>query len=143
MTEREKRTVRKRWRTNQKHKRKRDKDIIDLLSTNTPPDSPDERTSVAFPVDVQKSPRRKKVRKDRAKAYREIKKLKDKLQKKEKDIEKYRKTFAQRKSKIYEKCHRLTENKNLKIAQRPKCFQRSKTYVELSPCNHKRIKREV
>lgn len=47
----------------QKHKRERDKDIINLLSTNTPPESPDERTSVAFPVDLKKIFRKEKSKK--------------------------------------------------------------------------------
>lgn len=55
-----------------KSKRERDKDIINLLSRNTPPESPYERTSVAFPVDLKKSSGRKKVRKDRAKSNKEI-----------------------------------------------------------------------
>lgn len=70
-----------------------------MLSTNNSPDFPDERTSFAFPVDLRKSYGRKKVRKDRAKAYRYRKKFKDKLQKNENDIKKYRKRLLRGKAK--------------------------------------------
>lgn len=90
LTERQKRSVRKRWRKNQKQKREKDKDIANLITVNTPPDSPGNED--IYLVDGRRSSGRKKVRRDRAKAYREVKKLKVKLQKKEKEIHKYKKT---------------------------------------------------
>ena len=82
--------MRKRWRKNQKQKREKDKDIANLITVNTPPDSPGNED--IYLVDGRRSSGRKKVRRDRAKAYREVKKLKVKLQKKEKEIHKYKKT---------------------------------------------------
>lgn len=54
--------------------------MIRYTTVNTPSDSP-----VAYSVDMSKAFSRKKVRRDLVTAYREIKKLKMKLQKKEKD----------------------------------------------------------
>lgn len=98
LTERQKRSVRKRWRKNQKQKREKDKDIANLITVNTPPDSPGNED--IYLVDGRRSSGRKKVRRDRAKAYREVKKLKVKLQKKEKEIHKYKKRLYRERARI-------------------------------------------
>lgn len=98
LTERQKRSVRKRWRKNQKQKREKEKDIANLITVNTPPDSPGNED--IYLVDGRRSSGRKKVRRDRAKAYREVKKLKVKLQKKEKEIHKYKKRLYRERARI-------------------------------------------
>lgn len=52
--------------------------------------------------------------------------MKDKLQKKEKDIEKYRKRLLGEKAKYMRNLTDSPRTKTKKITQRPKCFQRSK-----------------
>ena len=94
LSEREKRAVRKQWRKNQQNKRKKDKETKNLLSSNTPPNSPcQDLAHEEAPLDGRTSRGRKKIRKDRSKAYREINKLRVKLAQKEKDVARYKKRF--------------------------------------------------
>lgn len=84
LSERERRSVRKQWRKNQRNKRKKDKETKILLSSNTPPNSPSQDLShEQLPQDGRTSRGRKKIRKDRSKAYREISNLRIKLALKE------------------------------------------------------------
>lgn len=61
---------------NQRNKRKKGKETKILLSPNTHPNSPSQDLShEQLPQDGRTSRGRKKIRKDRSKAYREISKL--------------------------------------------------------------------
>lgn len=100
LSERERRSVRKQWRKNQRNKRKKDKETKILLSSNTPPNSPSQDLShEQLPKDGRTSRGRKKIRKDRSKAYREISKLRIKLAQKEKYVARYKKRFYREKVK--------------------------------------------
>lgn len=100
LSERERRSVRKQWRKNQRNKRKNDKDTKILLSSNTLPHSPSQDLShEQLPQDGRTSRGRKKIRKDRSKAYREISKLRIKLAQKEKYVARYKKRFYREKVK--------------------------------------------
>lgn len=100
MRERERRSVIKQWRKNQRNKRKKDKETKILLSSNTPPNSQSQDLShEQLPQDGRTSRGRKIIRKDRSKAYREISKLRIKLSQKEKYVARYKKRFYREKVK--------------------------------------------
>jgi len=84
MTDREKRGTRRTWRLQKQRQRRKIKDLENL---NTPPTSP----PGPFPIRLNNHSNRQRVRKDRAKAYREIDKLRNKVTEQKKLIERYRK----------------------------------------------------
>ncbi|XP_062609736.1 splicing factor Cactin-like [Saccostrea cucullata] len=102
MSEREKRVTRKSWRKNRRNKRKKDKFILDAVNrTDTPPNSP---TGTMERRPDTSTRGRKKVRKDRAKAYREIKQMKVKLASVERRVEKYKKRLQRMKKNNTPRC---------------------------------------
>lgn len=92
MTEREKRHTRKAWRKKKQKERNERKRESTELQLETPPSTP----SGPFPINLTNAGR-KKVRKDRAKAYREIKKLKDQIADQKRTIERYKKRLYRQK----------------------------------------------
>ena len=101
-TDREKRSLRRQWRRNKRNERNRKKMIdkgTDFMSSN----SPESVSSGNEGAESKKMRGRKKVRKDRAKAYRTIKKLEGEVEKKEKSVDKFRKRWVRLKSKVVEK----------------------------------------
>ncbi|XP_033736384.1 uncharacterized protein LOC117324573 [Pecten maximus] len=97
--ERDQRSQRRKWKINQRNKRQNDKDLQKQLeSIETPPMSPSQAAAANITVPSARAETlqrtgRKKVRKDRAKAYRDIYKLKIKLQKEQKQKLKYKKRY--------------------------------------------------
>ncbi|KAK9872668.1 hypothetical protein WA026_018802 [Henosepilachna vigintioctopunctata] len=88
MTERQKRKQRKSWRKNSQKYRQKKKMLANILS-NSPPDSENE-------IEIDNSLSRKRsgtklFKKDKAQAYRTVKKQKDKIQKMQRIIDKLRK----------------------------------------------------
>ncbi|CAC5369505.1 unnamed protein product [Mytilus coruscus] len=103
MTEREQRRTRKHWRKHQANKRERMKQAIEtnnFLANNTPPVSPENGD---FQQNIRRTNAqrrgRKKVRKDRSKAYRQLKKLSVRLISAEKLNQRYRQRLHRMKNK--------------------------------------------
>ena len=90
MSEREKRLARKNWRV-RKQRERRNQNIPETF--DTPPPTPS--GSGPFPIRMNNAGR-KRVRKDRAKAYRELEELKVKLAKQKRLTEKYKKRLHRR-----------------------------------------------
>lgn len=109
MTDREKRRKRRQWQKNWKSKKQKDKAILEAVrNTMSPPTSPENNQQ-----QVAQGLGRRKVRKDRAKAYREIFRLRVALKKEERLKEKYKKR-SQRLSLALKKPTRDDENKIIK-----------------------------
>ncbi|CAC5379288.1 unnamed protein product [Mytilus coruscus] len=103
MTEREQRRTRKHWRKHQANKRERMKQAIEtnnFLANNTPPVSPE---NGEFQQNIRRTNAqrrgRKKVRKDRSKAYRQLRKLSVRLISAEKLNQRYRQRLHRMKNK--------------------------------------------
>ncbi len=90
MNEREKRVVRKNWRLKKQRERHNAKMQHNAVQIDTPPPTP----TGPFPIRLVNSSKQR-VRRDRAKAYREIEKLKSKVSLQKTLIERY-KTVKQR-----------------------------------------------
>ncbi|KAK3085700.1 hypothetical protein FSP39_007459 [Pinctada imbricata] len=106
-SEREKRSLRKHWRNTKRKQREQKKNIqqgIDFMLNNSPVTSP-ERNEVEHNVagSSQAQRGRKKVRKDRARAYRTIKKLEKDLTVKNKSVQKYKQRWLRLKLKSKQK----------------------------------------
>ena len=90
MNEREKRKKRRYWKNeiqNRRDKKKQNDDLIRNASVfNSPPNSPDHSNNAA-------GRGRRRVQRDRAKAYKKIKKLEEELIKRSREADKYRKRF--------------------------------------------------
>ena len=96
--DREKRCLRRTWRSNQKSSRSNRKAITKAVdAAGTPPPSPPPPTQSPSEHPVQPTPARacgrKKVRKDRAKAYTDINKLKGTVASQHRLMEKYKKRY--------------------------------------------------
>jgi len=97
MSGRESRYKRKQWRTNQRNKRAKDKYITTI---NTPPPTPEgsdaqrqENQNSDERQQVNKNMGRKRVRRDRAKAYRRLFHMQTKLESEKRNKEKYKKKY--------------------------------------------------
>ena len=90
MSEREKRSTRRSWRT--RKQKSRQKNQTDNTGTYTPPPTP----TGPFPIRIV-HPSRQRQRRDRARAYRAIEKLKQKLKKQETLLQRYKKRFYRQK----------------------------------------------
>lgn len=86
MTEREKRITRKGWKVRKQKERQNNSTQQHLINIDTPPPTP----TGPFPVRFV-NPSRQRMRRDRAKAYREIDKLKKQLSDQKRKTEKYKK----------------------------------------------------
>lgn len=99
MNEREARKQRKNWKKETKARRERKQQRDDLMRNATvfasPPNSPtnaaDGEVEHPAPVTEKAKRGRRIVKKDRAKAYKKIKKLEEELQKKTREADKFRK----------------------------------------------------
>ena len=89
MTEREKRSARRMWKLRKQNERNRNR--VSTMELNTPPHSPG-----PFPIQMNLTRGRQRVRRDRSKAYREIAKLKQTVDNQRRTIEKYRKRLYRR-----------------------------------------------
>lgn len=98
MSNREHRKTKRQWRANQQNKRERERKVLKVLqNTLSPPTSPehagDKVPVIAEVQDGRKVKGRKKVRKDRAKCYRDVFKLRVKLDKMRRLKNKYKQRY--------------------------------------------------
>lgn len=127
MTPREQRAKRKKWNENNKRSRVRkqnEKRLQEHLINQTPPESDEERIDATnereehniLPLagSSRKSSGRRRVRKDRAKAYRMLTKERNKSEIYRKKAAKYRKKYERLLEKISKKEHEITPRKKVK-----------------------------
>ena len=120
-SERSKRSLRKRWRTNQKFSRTNRKTITEAVNAvGTPPQSPPYAQQPVEPTPAR-GRGRKRVRKDRAKAYRDMAKLKVTLVSQKRLVEKYKKRYHRLVTTTQETRNTPSSNANrlLRHARRP------------------------
>ncbi|XP_053401360.1 uncharacterized protein LOC128557639 [Mercenaria mercenaria] len=95
LSDRDKRAIRKRWRTQKRKDRLRQKKNMETLKTlNTPPSTPEHEN----PSSRQKKQHKKKSRREEAKLYREKKKMELEIEKLKKKVEMYKKRLARKQS---------------------------------------------
>ena len=120
-SERSKRSLRKRWRTNQKFSRTNRNTITEAVNAvGTPPQSPPYAQQHVEPTPAR-GRGRKRVRKDRAKAYRDMAKLKVTLVSQKRLVEKYKKRYHRLVTTTQETRNTPSSNANrlLRHARRP------------------------
>lgn len=96
MTEREKRKQRKEWKKASKKYREKKKAFTNIIN-NTPPHSDDDLGATSS---IRKQVGRKIVRKDRAKAYRKIKKQKETIVQMKRKIESLKRKLKRKQAKV-------------------------------------------
>ena len=111
MTEREKRHKRKFWRQHKQKERNQKKNRHLDTPPPTPPTGP-------FPVRLQTSSSRQRMRRDRAKAYREIDRLKQQVIQQKKMIERYKKRLYRKSQKLKDANSPKTKTKQLLKGQK-------------------------
>lgn len=97
MGHRAQRKQRRQWTRNQRNKRKRDKQLNNVLNC-TPPNSPDHE-QIDARAETMRKIGRKRIRRDRAKAYRKLDKLQICLFNQRRLVNKWKKRFERLKNK--------------------------------------------
>lgn len=95
MTEKEKNVQRKKWKKRKAEYRTRKQNE----KANTPPMSDEDDPVVPITISRQQMSGRKKVKRDKAKVYRDLKNKNDEIEKLRKQVEKYKKRLAREKNK--------------------------------------------
>lgn len=137
MSDKEKKNCRKLWRNRQAALRRRKK--AEEVIADTPPSSDSERPSTSR----QRGAGRKSVRKDRAKAYRQLEKQKSEINHLKRKLEKYKKRLTREKQKKNNNCSPSPLKRVQQIVGNKKVSPKIKKQLFTSFVLEKQIKESV
>ena len=117
MTNREKRYARKSWRQRKQRQKERQTSMNNLLN-DTPPSTPSTSADFEYRRESRKTSGRKRIRRENASCYRQVEKLKVKLQVKMREADRYRKRLQRYENRTKNFDSPRTKTQNLLKGQR-------------------------